>query len=133
MNFLKVIGLQDDKAFKVLLKKNKKGEAYYNEPGLQSKLALQPTGLSTRVVWRDADIIAPYFYSNVSWIIYSVTLRNKHVEDMSELAQTLDLWLWEYGLQTEESNLKSLKILGKKFYSTQRIIGYFCKQLAFNK
>ena len=133
MNFLKVIGLQDDKAFKVLLKKSKEGKAYYNESALQSKLALQPTGLSTRVVWRDPEILLPYFYSNVSWIIYSVTLRNKHVEDMSNLAQILDQELKPYGLQTEDSNLNSLKVLGKKFYSTQRIIGYFCKQLAFNK
>ena len=69
----------------------------------------------------------------MAWIIYSVTLRNKHVEDMSKLAQILDQELKPYGLQTEDSNLKFLKVLGKKFYSTQRMIGYFCKQLAFNK
>ena len=133
MNFLKVIGLKQERAFKVLLKENKQGKSYYNEPALQSKLALQPTGLSTRVVWRDSDILTPYFYSNVSWIIYSVTLRNKHVEDLSKLAQILDKELKPYGLQTEDSSLKSFKVLGKKFYSTQRIIGYFSKQLAFNK
>jgi|SaaInlLV_10m_DNA_4_1040232.scaffolds.fasta_scaffold00478_11 hypothetical protein len=133
MNFLKAIGLKDDRAFKVLLKKNKQGEAYYNESALQSKLVLQPTGLSTRVVWCDPEVLKPYFYSNVSWIIYSVTLRNKHVENMSKLAQILDQELKSYGLKTEESDFKFLKVLGKKFYSTQRIIGYFCKQLAFNK
>jgi len=133
MNFLKVIGLKDDKAFKVLLRKNKQGEAYYNEPALQNKLALQPTGPCTRVVWRDAEILRPYFYSNVAWIIYSATLRNKHIKDMSELAQILDQELKPCGLQIEDSNLKLLKVLGKNFYSTQAIIGYFCKQLAFNK
>jgi len=133
MNFLKVVGLEQGKAFKVLLNKSKHGKAYYNEPALQSKLALQPTGLCTRVVWRDSEILLPYFYSNVAWIIYSVTLRNKRVEDMSKLAQILDQELRPYGLQTEDSNLKALNVLGKKFYSTSAIAGYFRKQLAFNK
>jgi hypothetical protein len=52
---------------------------------------------------------------------------------MSELAQILDQELKPCGLQIEDSNLKLLKVLGKNFYSTQAIIGYFCKQLAFNK
>ena len=133
MNFLKVIGLEDSKAFKILLKTDREGNNFYNLSAMQTQLALQPTGLSTRVVWRDSEILSPYFYSNIAWIIYSITLSNKAIEDMSELAQKLDTALKPYGLQTEDSNLRFVKIMGKSYYSTQKIIAYFCKQLVFNK
>lgn len=133
MNFLKVIGLEDSKAFKVLLKTDRNGNNFYNLEAMQTNLALQSTGLSTRVVWRDSEILLPYFHSNIAWTIYSVTLSNKAIEDMSELAQKLDTALMPYGLQTEDCNLRFVKIMGKNYYSTQKIIAYFRKQLAFNK
>ena len=133
MNFLKVIGLEDSKAFKVLLKTDRKGNNFYNLEAMQTKLALQSTGLSTRVVWRDSGILLPYFHSNIAWTIYSITLSNKTIEDMSELAQMLDAALECYGLKTEDCNLNFVKIMGKNYYSTHKIIAYFRKQLAFNK
>lgn len=133
MNFLKVIGLEYSKAFKVLLKTDRKGNNFYNLEAMEANLALQSTGLSTRVVWRDSEILLPYFHSNIAWTIYSVTLSNKAIEDMSELAQNLDTALKPYGLGTEDFNLKFVKIMGRNYYSTQKIIAYFSKQLVFNK
>lgn len=129
MNFLKVIGLEKSKAFKVLLKTNRIDQHYYNVEGMSKILELQPTGLCTRVVWKDPEILLPYVYSNEAWKIYSATLKHIDIKDMEQLASELA----SLGIQVDKANPKCITLLGKQFYSTQKIVAYFSQQLAFNK
>ena len=129
MNFLKVIGLEKSKAFKVLLKTNRVDQHYYNVKGMSNILELQPTGLCTRVVWKDPDILLPYVYSNEAWKIYSATLKHIDIKDMEQLANELI----SLSIQVDKATSKCITLLGKPFYSTQKIIAYFSQQLAFNK